>query len=157
MGVLKGRGGAGRRALTWRCSASSPEPHPGARPRPRSGAQIGERSKPEGRLECSMQLPEVPSTQQLRFLDPNTIPLMAFGTRVLKYWVLGPPGTRSQRPYHHKRLLGLNSIILGMGPFGQVVRREDAAGCIKARMVGRALCRTPEGVHLWLFAVGLCH
>ena len=35
---------------------------------------------------------EGPSTQYLRTLIPKTIPLMAFGTRVLKYWVLGPAG-----------------------------------------------------------------
>ena len=36
--------------------------------------------------------PEGPSTQYLRTLVPKSIPaipLMAFGTRVLKYWVLG--------------------------------------------------------------------
>ena len=32
-----------------------------------------------------------PSTQYLRFLVPKTILLMVFGTRVLKYWVLGRP------------------------------------------------------------------
>ena len=31
---------------------------------------------------------EGPSTKYFRTLAPNTIPLMAFGTRVLKYWVL---------------------------------------------------------------------
>ena len=36
--------------------------------------------------------PEGPSTQYLRTLVPKTIPLMVFGTRVLKYWVLGPSG-----------------------------------------------------------------
>ena len=41
-----------------------------------------------GRFLC----PEGPSTKYLRTLVPRTIPLMAFGTRVLKYWVLGPSG-----------------------------------------------------------------
>ena len=36
--------------------------------------------------------PEGPSTQYSRTLGPKTIPLMAFGTKVLKYWVLGPSG-----------------------------------------------------------------
>ena len=34
--------------------------------------------------------PEGPSTQHLRTLVPNAIKGMGFGTRVLKYWVLGP-------------------------------------------------------------------
>ena len=33
---------------------------------------------------------EGPSTQYLRTLVPNTIKSMVFGTRNLKYWVLGP-------------------------------------------------------------------
>ena len=33
-----------------------------------------------------------PSTQYLRTLGPKTMLLMVFGTRVLKYWVLGPSG-----------------------------------------------------------------
>ena len=37
-------------------------------------------------------IPEGPSTHHLRTLVPNTIPLLVFGTRVLKYWVLGPSG-----------------------------------------------------------------
>ena len=36
--------------------------------------------------------PEGPSTQCLRLLVPKTIPLMLLGTRILKYWVLGPSG-----------------------------------------------------------------
>ena len=36
--------------------------------------------------------PEGPSTQYLRTLVPKTIPFMAFGTRVLKCWVLAPSG-----------------------------------------------------------------
>ena len=36
--------------------------------------------------------PEGPSTQYFRFLVPKTIFFMVFGTRVLKYWVLGPSG-----------------------------------------------------------------
>ena len=37
-------------------------------------------------------IPEGPSTQYLRTMVPNTIKRMAFGTRVLKYWLLGPSG-----------------------------------------------------------------
>ena len=33
-----------------------------------------------------------PSTQDLRLLVPKAIPLMDFGSRVLRYCVLGPPG-----------------------------------------------------------------
>ena len=36
--------------------------------------------------------PKGPNTQYLRTLVPNTTKSMAFGTRVLKYWVLGPSG-----------------------------------------------------------------
>ena len=36
--------------------------------------------------------PEGPSTQCFRTLVLKTIPFMVFGTRVLKYWVLGPSG-----------------------------------------------------------------
>ena len=36
--------------------------------------------------------PKGPSTQYLRSLVPNTIKSMVFGTRNLKYWVLGPSG-----------------------------------------------------------------
>ena len=34
--------------------------------------------------------PEGPSTQYFRTLVPKTIEGMIFGTRSLKYWVLGP-------------------------------------------------------------------
>ena len=36
--------------------------------------------------------PEGPSTQYLSSLVPNTIQSMVFGTRSLKYWLLGPSG-----------------------------------------------------------------
>ena len=39
-----------------------------------------------------LQFLDGPSTQHLRSLGPKTIPLMVFGTRGLKYWVLGPSG-----------------------------------------------------------------
>ena len=42
--------------------------------------------------------PEGPSSQDLRCLAPKTILLMAFGTRVLKYWVLGPSGCIWENP-----------------------------------------------------------
>ena len=52
----------------------------------------------QSELEAAMQaagqpLPEGPSTQYLRTLVPKTIPLVVFGTRVLKYWLLGPSGS----------------------------------------------------------------
>ena len=39
--------------------------------------------------------PEGQGTQHLRSLLPKTIPLMVVETRVLIYWVLGPPGFTS--------------------------------------------------------------
>ena len=50
-----------------------------------------------GELHCSAAVDcgpwrPGPGTQYLRILVPRTIPLMAFGTRVLKYWVLGASG-----------------------------------------------------------------
>ena len=50
--------------------------------------------KPSGNLKKvpGPPVPEGPSTQYLRFPVPKTILLMVFGPRVLKYWVLGPPG-----------------------------------------------------------------
>ena len=45
------------------------------------------------RTLAPLYLPEGPSTQYLRSLVPKTILLMVFGTRVLKYWVLGPSGS----------------------------------------------------------------
>ena len=46
---------------------------------------------------CSKQSQRV-QTQYLRTLVPKTIPLMAFETRILKYWVLGPFGSCKRRP-----------------------------------------------------------
>ena len=49
--------------------------------------------QPKVGLICVLEAPkypEGPSTQYLRFLVPKTILLMVFGTRDLKYWVLGP-------------------------------------------------------------------
>ena len=40
----------------------------------------------------SQTYPEGTSTQYLRPLIPNTIKGMVFGTKVLKYFVLGPSG-----------------------------------------------------------------
>ena len=42
-------------------------------------------------LDCYIERrnPEGPSTHFLRFLVPNTLKGMVFGTRNLKYWVLG--------------------------------------------------------------------
>ena len=50
-------------------------------------------------------LPKGPSTQYSRTLVPKAMPFMVFGTRVLKYWVLGPSGTcyfRSKGPKYPK-------------------------------------------------------
>ena len=37
------------------------------------------------------------STRYLRTLVPRTMPLMAFGTRILRYWPLGPSGLRKPK------------------------------------------------------------
>ena len=47
--------------------------------------QFGAQKTPGGSKPC-------PSTQYLRLQVPKTMPLMAFGTRSLKYWVLGASG-----------------------------------------------------------------
>ena len=52
---------------------------------------------PGRRSSCStkkkvMTIPEGPSTQHLRSLVPNTIRAWFWGTRNLKYWVLGLRG-----------------------------------------------------------------
>ena len=47
---------------------------------------------------CMYADPEGPSSQYLRLLAPNTISLMAFGTRGLKYWIRGPFECRAQVP-----------------------------------------------------------
>ena len=41
----------------------------------------------------SIPLPEGPSSQYLRPLVPKTIQGVFFGSRILKYWVLGPSGS----------------------------------------------------------------
>ena len=51
-----------------------------------------------------------PSTQYLRILVQKTIPLTAFGTRVLKCWVLG--GMSGQPVTHHYGLLYTNNGLL---------------------------------------------
>ena len=43
---------------------------------------------------------EGPSTQYSRSLVPKAIPSMAFRTRVLKYWVLGPSGFQIEECNH---------------------------------------------------------
>ena len=75
-------------------------------------------------LRPRLQSPEGPSTQYLRTLVPKAIKGMVFGTRVLKYWVLGPSGVC--KVYHHRpdqpsdsrcslphRALGVASSALG--------------------------------------------
>ena len=48
--------------------------------------------------------PKLPSTQYSRPLAPKTISLVVFGTRVLKYWVLGPSGLVGLPPSELLRL-----------------------------------------------------
>ena len=45
---------------------------------------------------CLANIPESPSTQYSRTLVPNAIPSTVFGTRVPKYWALGPSGYGSR-------------------------------------------------------------
>ena len=45
---------------------------------------------------CCCPYPEGPSTQYSRTLVPKTMKGMVFGTRDLKYWVLGPSGLHSR-------------------------------------------------------------
>ena len=52
----------------------------------RSQGSLGD----SGNLLLDLKNPEGPSTQHLRSLVPKAINSMVFGTRVLKYWVLGP-------------------------------------------------------------------
>ena len=51
--------------------------------------------KEDGPVLTELTRLEGPSTQYLRTLVPNTIKSMVFGTRILKYSVLGPPGLGS--------------------------------------------------------------
>ena len=45
-----------------------------------------------------LRVPRGSKYPYLRTLFPKTIPLMAFGTRVRKYWVLGPLVSMSAGP-----------------------------------------------------------
>ena len=83
------------------------------------------RSKPSGKTSVEIDLPaanirapepkarpEGRSIQYLRLLVPKTIPSTVFGTRVLKYWVLGPSGkisSRTHKPRPEPRILQLIS------------------------------------------------
>ena len=58
-------------------------------------------------LPCN---PNQTSTQYLRTLVPQTIPLMVFGTRVLKYWVLGPSRNPNQTGESRVPLKGFRVI-----------------------------------------------
>ena len=51
----------------------------------------------EAVMKGDMKDPEGPSIQYLRLLVSKTILFMAFGTRDLKYWVLGPSGVDNSR------------------------------------------------------------
>ena len=65
-----------------------------------------------------LKFPEGPSTQYLRTLVPNTIPLVDFGTRVLKYWVLGPSGIHSTSARIESRELTHVSTAVTRGNVG---------------------------------------
>ena len=60
----------------------------------RSGLKLRQRPMRRSPAIYMLTVPEGPSTQHLRTLVPNTMSLMmAFGTRVLKHWALGPSGS----------------------------------------------------------------
>ena len=91
------------------------------------------------RFACRKQrtFPECPSTQHLRTLVPKTIPLvMVFGTRVLKYWALGPAGFVEVLPRKTAFVSGQSvswCIWTGMG---------------HPARVGRSVSRLPKGFSL---------
>ena len=64
----------------------------------------------------NLTLPEGPSTQYLRTLVPKAILLMVFGTKVLKYWVLGPLGSKSTDSPVITWLVLLRGLINGLQP-----------------------------------------
>ena len=80
--------------------------------------------------------PEGPSTQYLRSLVPNTIKSMVFGTRNLKYWLLGPSGMRfrvhaaSHKLHVRPRCvsLGLLRLDLGLCRLGLLRTEEVSVG-----------------------------
>ena len=59
----------------------------------REGEGVDRRKEPAGICTEGAENPEGSSTQYLRSLVPKTIPLMVFGTKGLKYMVLGPFGS----------------------------------------------------------------
>ena len=68
----------------------------------------------QGRCEPREECPEGPSTQYLRTLVSTAVPFMVFGTRVLKYWVLG-----------HSKTLGKNALAAPTrGSWCRVQRRD---------------------------------
>ena len=74
-------------------------------------------------LALSCFFPEGPSTQYLRTLVLKTIPLMVFGTRDLKYWVLGPSGgIEPQKELHCRVGLPTSYVYLFGGESGQVTK-----------------------------------
>ena len=64
-----------------------------------------------------MHNPEGESTQYLKTLVLKTMPLMVFGNRILKYWVLGPSGKSFFRVWFqcHTEDLGHLGACLGNG------------------------------------------
>ena len=66
------------------------------------------------------RIPEGPSTQHLRTLVPKAIDGMVFGTRVLKYWVLGPSGNMIYNGSFNDHILSSPGwlYLLAAGSFG---------------------------------------
>ena len=60
--------------------------------KPEDPGSLGSRDHPNQGRSTSHSYPRGSKYPMFKTLDPKTIPLMAFGTRILKYRVLGPSG-----------------------------------------------------------------
>ena len=60
----------------------------------RGGPAEVRKQQKEPLLHAARGVPKNPSTQHLRFQIPKTIYGTDFGTRYLRYWILGPKGSK---------------------------------------------------------------
>ena len=81
--------------------------------------------------------PEGPSTQYLRTLVPNTNKGMVFGTRNLKYWVLGPSGIVVVLI----QASAMNSLGLSHLAWEDVIRRIPVTGLSYSQILGLRVCK----------------
>ena len=58
--------------------------------------------------------PKGPSAQHLRTLVPNSLNCMVFGTRNLKYWVIGPSGVMAAQAAEAAASKGLEPRYFGL-------------------------------------------